>query len=73
MVILPLLSNCSLVTTVTGAGVVRSLRLMRDPVTINSSVTPRLSAVGGALVGTAGSTAAGWSGVAGAGDVVPGA
>ena len=64
MVILPLLSNCSLVTIVTGAGVVRSLRLMRDPVTTNSSVTPLLSVVGGALVGAAGS-AAPWSGVVG--------
>ena len=72
MVILPLLSNCSLVTTVTGAGVVRSLRRMRDPVTTNSSVTVcRLSVVGGALVGTVGSVAAGWS--AGGGAVVPGA
>src|SRR6266478_6655465 len=62
MVILPLLSNCSLVTTVTGAGVVRSLRRMRDPVTITSSVRLRRSE-GGALVGTAGSAAAGWSGV----------
>ena len=59
MVILPLLSNCSLVTIVTGAGVVRSLRLMRDPVTTNSSVTPRRWSGGGALVGAAGSTAPG--------------
>ena|SRR2546430_2719546 len=65
MVILPLLSNCSLVTIVTGAGVVRSLRLMRDPVTTNSSVTPLLSAGGGALVGTAGSAAPCWSAVVG--------
>ena len=55
MVILPLASNCSLVTTVTGAGVVRSLRLIRDPVTTISSVTARRWSDGGALVGAAGS------------------
>jgi hypothetical protein len=37
MDILPLCSNCSRVTTVTGAGVVRSLRRMREPVTSTSS------------------------------------
>jgi len=58
MVILPLAWNCSLVTTVTGAGVVRSLRLMRDPVTTTSSVKLRRSSPGGALVGTAGSAPA---------------
>src|SRR3982750_3431125 len=73
MVILPLLSNCSLVTTVTGAGVVRSLRRMRDPVTTNSSVTPRLSGVGGgALVGMEGAVAFGWSDVVGCVEEGPG-
>src|SRR5215212_4821639 len=38
MVSLPLVSNCWRVTTVTGAGVVRSLRWMREPVTTISSV-----------------------------------
>jgi len=38
------------------------LRRMRDPVTTTSSVK-LLRSVGGALVGTAGSVAAGWSGV----------
>jgi len=72
MVILPLLSNCSLVTTVTGAGVVRSLRLMRDPVTTTSSVKSRRCSAGGALVGTEDSTAGGCA-EGGAGSVGGGA
>src|SRR5581483_3567945 len=66
MVILPLDSNCWRVTTVTGAGVVRSLRRMREPVTTTSSVRLRRSA-GGALVGADGSTACASAGAEAAG------
>src|SRR5438105_1201988 len=58
MVSFPLLSNCSRVSTATGAGVVRSLRRMRDPVTtISSCMSRRSAAVGGAEVGTGGASA----------------
>src|SRR5512132_1926175 len=59
MVTLPLASNCWRVITVTGAGVVRSLRRIREPVTTSSSpAVLRSAAGGGALVGTGGSGAA---------------
>ena len=41
---LPLATTCSRLMTVTGAGVVRSLRRMRDPVTVISSSAARLPA-----------------------------
>src|SRR5436190_11774899 len=66
MVIRPLFSICDRVITVTGAGVVRSLRLRRDPVTTISSPSACRSR-GGALVGADDSVAGCWS--AGAGGV----
>jgi hypothetical protein len=76
MVALPLCSNCSCVTTVTGAGVVRSLRRRREPVTtISSPMCSRDEASLGTGTSAAGCSpagcATGWlvlSGVPGAGD-----
>src|SRR5229473_3289401 len=65
MVILPLASNCWRETTVTGAGVVRSLRRMRDPVTTICSSIGLSMGVSGAASGAAGGAAV--DGVAGGG------
>src|SRR5438067_5351962 len=63
MVTLPVSWNSSRVITVTGAGVVRSLRRMRDPVTTISSSAVRLVCSGGGgaavLTGAGGGVAAG--------------
>ena len=52
MVVLPLSSSCWRVSTVTGAGVVRSLRRTRDPVTRISSSPVRLPESSAAGAGT---------------------
>src|SRR5260221_4296720 len=74
MVSLPLCSNCWREMTVTGAGVVRSLRRMREPVTTISSWTSLRSS--GAAVGAgagAAAAGAGWaSGAAGGGGLLVG-
>jgi hypothetical protein len=71
---LPLACTCSRLSTVTGAGVVRSLRRMREPVTMISS--PNLSFAPLALVagvtGPPTTSSTGWSaGAACVGSVAP--